>query len=47
MVVDRRRKHVLAGTEQAKILVDLPESNIGRLTSESLSVLVLIASYTV
>ena len=43
------RKHVLAGTEPAKILVDLPESDPGggMLTSESLSVLVLIAYNTV
>ena len=42
-------KYVLAGTEPAKILVDLPESDpgVGRLRFESLSVLVLIASYTV
>ena len=38
-------EYVLAGTEQAKTLLDLRESDPGCMTSESLSVLVLIASY--
>ena len=44
-----RRKVCASGTEPARTLVDLRESDPGggRLTSESLSVLLLIASYIV